>query len=183
MTIFQKTLMGLAVGSLLSVGAQAAVNLNFAGQPYIGVKAGQVDVDIDNASTDKATTFGVYGGYNFDPYFGVELEYLTSNDEDATLGGVKGEYDMSTFGAYGTYRYPLPVNGLYAKGKLGIAKTDIDASAGRNGKSISSSSDETSLAGGLGLGFDVSPNLSVEGEYSMLGSDADLMSIGAHVKF
>ena len=39
MKMLQTTVLALATASLLSVSAQAAVN--YAGQPYIGVKVGQ----------------------------------------------------------------------------------------------------------------------------------------------
>lgn len=176
MNTLQKTLIALATGSLLSVGAQAAVN-NYAGQPYVGVKAGQFNLDVDGA--DKPTAYGVYGGYNFDPNFGVEVEYMGSDDADYKTNG---EIDAKTYGAYGTYRYYVPnASGLYAKGKLGVAKTEVEASA--LGSKVSTS--DTGLAGGVGLGLAVNNNMSIEGEYAMADSDADakLWTIGAHLKF
>lgn len=45
MKTLQKTLLALAAGSLLSMGAQAAVSYGngYTGQPYVGVKVGQFD--------------------------------------------------------------------------------------------------------------------------------------------
>ncbi|MBP2279699.1 opacity protein-like surface antigen [Psychrobacter sp. PL19] len=177
MKTLQKTLLALAAGSLLSVSAQAAVSYGngYTGQPYVGVKVGQFD--LDRSGTDDPTAYGVYGGYNFDPNFGVEAEYLGSNDADY---GINGEVDAKTYGLYGTYRYAFPNTGLYAKGKLGVAKTEVEGS----GVGVLNFSDsDTSLAGGVGLGYAVNPDFSVEAEYDMLGSDADLMTVGAHLKF
>ena len=175
MKTLQKTLLALAAGSLLSVGAQAAVSYGngYTGQPYVGVKVGQFDLDVDGA--DKPTAYGVYGGYNFDPNFGIEAEYVGSDDADYRGGDI----DAKTYGAYGTYRYAFPNTGLYAKGKLGVAKTEVDISV----PGFSDSESDTSLAGGVGLGYSVNPDFSVEAEYDKLGSDADLMTIGAHLKF
>jgi len=180
MKILQKTLLALAAGSLLSVGAQAAVSYGngYTGQPYVGVKVGQFDLDVNNA--DDPTAYGVYGGYNFDPNFGMEVEYVGSDDADY----YNGDIDAKTYGAYGTYRYAFPNTALYAKGKLGIAKTEVegdyvDSSDVRH----SFSEDDTNLAGGIGVGYSVNPDFSVEAEYDMLGSDADLMTVGAHLKF
>ena len=175
MKTLQKTLLALAAGSLLSVGAQAAVAYGngYTGQPYVGVKVGQFDLDVDGA--DKPTAYGVYGGYNFDPNFGIEAEYVGSDDADY----YNGDIDAKSYGAYGTYRYQFPNTGLYAKGKLGVAKTEVDISV----PGFSDSESDTSLAGGVGLGYSVNPDFSVEAEYDKLGSDADLMTIGAHLKF
>ncbi|HCT74601.1 porin family protein [Psychrobacter aquimaris] len=180
MKTLQKTLLALAAGSLLSMGAQAAVSYGngYTGQPYVGVKVGQFDLDVNGA--DKPTAYGVYGGYNFDPNFGIEAEYVGSDDADY----YNGDIDAKSYGAYGTYRYQFPNTALYAKGKLGVAKTEIEGNylvEDSNRKTISK--DDTSLAGGVGLGYSVNPNFSVEAEYDMLGSDADLMTVGAQLKF
>ena len=52
--------------------------------------------------------------------------------------------------------------------------------------------DESGVAGGVGLGYNLSPNASVEAEYTRLPSvdvtnnvsvDTDLVTVGAHYKF
>ena len=180
MKTLQKTLLALAAGSLVSMGAQAAVSYGngYTGQPYVGVKVGQFDLDVDGA--DKPTAYGVYGGYNFDPNFGIEAEYVGSDDADY----YNGDIDAKSYGAYGTYRYQFPNTGLYAKGKLGVAKTEIEGNyLSSNSKRNTISKDDTSLAGGVGLGYSVNPNFSVEAEYDKLGSDVDLMTVGAQLKF
>lgn len=177
MKTLQKTLIALAVGSLVSVGAQAAITYGngYTGQPYVGVKVGQFD--LDQNGTDDPTAYGIYGGYNFDPNFGVEAEYVGSNDADY---GTNGEVDAKSYGAYGTYRYAFPNTGIYAKGKLGVARTKVE---GTDTLFSNFSDSDTSLAGGVGLGYSVNPNFSVEAEYDKLGSDVDLMTVGAHLKF
>ena len=182
MKTLQKTLLALAVGSLVSVGAQAAVSYGngYTGQPYVGVKVGKFDLDTNGAS--DPTAYGVYGGYNFDPNFGVEAEYVGSDDADY----YNGDVDAKTYGVYGTYRYGFANTPVYAKGKLGVARTKIDgysydAFAIPQSRSVSDSS--TRLAGGLGLGYTVNPNFGIEAEYDIVGSDADLWTVGAHLKF
>jgi hypothetical protein len=174
MKILQKTLLTLVAGSLLSVSAQAAVGN---GQPYVGVKVGQFLVDADGF--DDATAYGVYGGYNFDSNFGVEVEYLGSSDADVRVRGVDLEYDVKTYGIYGTYRYAFPNTALYAKGKLGIAKNEINASV----LGINISEDDTGIAAGLGLGYLVNPDFDMEAEYAVIDSDINLLTVGAKFKF
>lgn len=178
MKTLQKTLLALAATSLVSVGAQAAVAYGngYTGTPYVGVKVGQFDLDV--AGADDPTAYGVYGGYNFDPNFGVEAEFVGSDDADYRGGDINAK----TYGAYGTYRYAFPNTGLYAKGKLGVARTEVEASNTTLGL-YNGTDKDTSLAGGVGLGYSVNPNFSVEAEYDKLGSDADLMTVGAQLKF
>ncbi|WP_201528410.1 porin family protein [Psychrobacter frigidicola] len=184
MKTLQKTLLALAVGSLLSVSAQAAVSYGngYTGQPYVGVKVGKFDLDTDGAS--DPTAYGVYGGYNFDPNFGVEAEYVGSDDANY----YNGDVDAKTYGVYGTYRYFVPNTALYGKAKLGVARTKIDGSS--NYRDINGirrtdrvSDSDTRLAGGLGVGYAVNSDFGIEAEYDIVGSDADLMTVGAHLKF
>ncbi len=179
MKTLQKTLLAVAAGSLLSMGAQAAVSYGngYTGQPYVGAKVGQFDLDVDGA--DDPTAYGIYGGYNFDPNFGIEAEYVGSDDADYRGGDI----DAKTYGAYGTYRYAFPNTGLYAKGKLGVARTEVESNYNVGALNVSQSDKDTNLAGGVGLGYSVNPDFSVEAEYDMLGSDTDLMTVGAQLKF
>ncbi|WP_201587319.1 porin family protein [Psychrobacter jeotgali] len=183
MKILQKTLLALAAGSLLTVGAQAAVTYGsgYAGQPYVGVKVGQFNLDTSGA--DNPTAYGVYGGYNFDPNFGLEAEYVGSDDADYYD---RGDVDAKTYGLYGTYRYAFPNTAVYAKGKLGVARTKIEGDAYlpyTNYPYVSVSDSSTRLAGGIGLGYSVNPDFGIEAEYDIVGSDADLWTVGAHLKF
>lgn len=177
MKTLQKTLIALAVGSLVSVGAQAAITYGngYTGQPYAGVKVGKFDLDTNGA--DDPTAYGVYGGYNFDPNFGVEVEYVGSSDADYYNGNV----DAKSYGAYGTYRYYVPNTALYGKAKLGIAKTKIEGSS--NAPFVSVSDSSTGIAGGLGVGYAINSDFGIEAEYDIMSSDANLMTIGAQLKF
>ena len=120
----------------------------------------------------------MYGGYNFDPNFGIEAEYVGSDDTDYRGGDI----DAKSYGAYGTYRYAFADTGIYAKGKLGVARTEIEAS-NTTGNLFNGTDKDTDIAGGVGLGYSVNPNFSVEAEYDRLGSDVDLMTVGAQLKF
>lgn len=184
MKTLQKTLLALAAGSLLTVGAQAAVSYGsgYVGQPYVGAKVGKFDLDVDGAK--DPTAYGIVAGYNFDPNFGVEAEYVGSDDADFN----NGDIDAKTYGAYGTYRYGFPNTGLYAKGKLGVARTKVEGDYTTNVgntqiRTNTYSDSKTSLAGGVGLGYSVNPNFGLEAEYDILNGDTNLMTVGANLKF
>lgn len=181
MKTLQKTLLALTAGALLSTGANAAINYS-AGQPYVGVKVGQADYDLNraNTKTDKPTVYGVYGGYQFDQNFGVEAEYLGGDGADVTVGNVKaGELDTKTYGLYGTYKYNFATTPVYAKAKLGIAKTEVEAKIA----TTTVKSDDTGLAYGVGLGFQATPAIALEAEYAKPESDTNLWTVGANFKF
>jgi opacity protein-like surface antigen len=189
MKTLQKTILALATGSLLSMGAQAAVN--YVGQPYAGVKVGQYSPD----DGEDATSYGVYGGYRMANNFGVEAEYLGTSDETLEDNALsKVEYNGKVYGLYGTYDYAFPNTGLYAKGRLGVAKNEIefDGTSKVTGRTASTSVSDTGIAGGLGLGYNVTPMASVEAMYNMYPTieddntgdiDVSGITLGAHLKF
>lgn len=188
MNFLNKTILTLATGALLTTTAAHATS----GHPYIGAKIGQFNTDADDAdiNLDKPTAYGLYAGYSFDHHFGAEVEYITSNDADWTddFDNSKGEYSVNTAGLYGTYHHHFPneLHNLYVKGKLGVAQTELDVD---NGDSV----DDTGIAGGIALGYNLSNQAAIELEYAKLpsidednetvGVDADLITLGAHFRF
>ena len=180
MNMITKTLCSTLGACALMMSANAAVSYGSSaatGQPYVGVKVGQLDADMPK----DAMAYGVYAGYNFDQNFGAEIEYIASQEKDFSIGAANYEYDAKTYGAYGTYRYHFQGMPFYAKGKVGIAKTEVDVK-GIN-LSYDSNADKTSLAGGVGLGYQPTPNLGVEVGYNFLNSDASMWGVGAHLSF
>lgn len=195
MKLLNKALFSVLLGSVMTMSAQAAVSYTN-GQAYVGAKVGQYDPEVDNDSADNdATSYGVYAGYNITPEFSVEAEYLGTTAEDAYNDSFeKLEYDASVFGLYGTYHYTFPNTGLYAKGRLGVAKHEVDFDYTDKEDSFfdeSFSISDTGIAGGLGLGYNITPMVGVEAMYNMYPTidvdgvdyDASGITLGAHVKF
>lgn len=187
MKTLNKTLLALIAGTVVTAGANAALYNNtttgYAGQPYIGIKAGQTIVD----DADNATAFGVYGGYQFDPNWGVEADYVGTSDTDTDVNEL--EYNAKTYGAYGTYKYGFVNSPMYAKARLGVAKSEVEVNAKNSDASFTA--DKTGVAGGVGLGYNVSPNMALEASYDIMPKaeyeDSDTKvnnwAIGAHFKF
>ncbi|KRG33337.1 porin family protein [Psychrobacter sp. P11G3] len=187
----QKALIAAIFGSVVTMSAQAAISFG-AGQSYAGAKIGQYSPDdVD----DDAVSYGVYGGYKFTPNLGVEAEYLTTGDADAFNDSFeKSEYNAEVYGLYGTYDYAFPNTALYAKGRLGIAKSKIDGDYTNKfdaSENESYSYSDTGLAGGLGIGYNITPVASIEAMYNFYptiedeGDDLDSngITLGAHYKF
>lgn len=113
---------------------------------------------------------------------------------------LKGTLKGETFGLYGTYKYDFPNTAVYVKGKLGIAQNKLkmatssftlpDNATPSNTIKFPSSSHtakESGIAGGVGVGYHLSPAFAVEAEYSVLpkieDSESDLITVGAKMKF
>lgn len=179
----QKSLLAAAVFAVTAMGTNAAVTYGAGavGQSYVGAKVGKFDVDV--AGVDNPTAYGMYAGYQFDPNFGAEVEYLGSSDADVNNGTTE-TFNAKTYGAYGTYNYNFVNTPVYAKGKLGLAKVELKSSDGDK-------ADKTGVAGGLGVGFGVNANLALEADYNFLPTvkedndkiDNKLWTVGAKFKF
>ena len=200
MKLLQKTLLAVTAGAFMTVGAQAAVTYGngMTAQPYIGAKVGQYDVD---GFDDEATSYGIYGGAKFTPNWGIEAEYMTTSEEtawdDTYIDGYdKAEYEGEVYGLYATYDYAFPnTGGLYAKGRLGVAKNEIEINGSEKStelnnsydRSYSNSESETGIAGGVGLGYNLAPNAAVEVAYEWYpeveDTDVSGITLGANFKF
>lgn len=180
MKTFAKSILALATASVLALSANANINYG-AGQAYVGVKAGQFNLDKVQNHKGDLTAYGVYGGYNFDQNLGVEVEYQAADSEKYKVGTSERELKAKTYGAYGTYQHQLAGTPVYVKGKLGLAKTEVENKA--TSSNWSQTTDKTSLAGGVGVGFKPSNNFGVEATYNYLNQDASVWGVGAHLAF
>ncbi len=178
MKTLTKALIAVSASSLLAVSANAAISYGSSAgaQPYVGVKVGSIDAD---QVSGNAMAYGVYGGYNFDQNFGVEGELVRSEKKDFADGVFAREGQTKSYGVYGTYRYNFNNTPFYAKGKLGVSKTEVDVT----GAGYSENSDQTGIAGGVGLGFKPNSNIGVEASYNYLSKDASMLGLGAHLAF
>lgn len=177
-TLSKIALLATSLAAAVSAGAAVNYGAGSVGQPYVGAKASYIDTDL---ASKKAVGYGVYGGYNFDQNFGAEVEFQGSEAKEYSAGPYKFEYDAKTYGAYGTYRYNFANTPFYAKGKLGVAKTEVEVK-GKNGFNYSAKDDTTGLAGGVGLGVQQG-GIGLEASYNYLNGDTNTVSVGAHIAF
>lgn len=157
------------------------------GQWYIGVKQGKIRNGL--RGTDDATNQGLLVGYQFARAIGdtngtasIELEASSTSDE-GTFGpgsdlGTSGNWDADILGLFMIYR---SAGKVYFKIKGGLQQSEINYNA--FGSTLQS--DDTSLAGGIGLGVKVGDSGNVEVEYGGETGDNDLgnFSLSGHLRF
>lgn len=181
MKTLSKTLLALAILPMLAVSAQASVG-ELSGSPYIGAKAGQIILDDSGLdSYDNANAIGAVIGYQATPSVGIEVEYIGSKDADIVNSGVAAEYNASTYGLYGTYKYGFTNLPIYALARVGVAKVRVET----NELGDKYKYEESGIAGGFGMGYNVTSAVNVEAQYNMFDNDADarIWSVGANYKF
>jgi len=146
---------------------------------YLGLKAGEVDVDL--RTFDNATNVGLVLGYEFfsQPNYtlSIEGEYTdtVSDGEACDVEGLVGcgDWDIQTIAVYGVGRITLSQN-TYLKLKAGLQHEEVEVGGFDDGHNY--------LTFGAGLGYNINNKLSVEVEYTMIEEDASFISAGVNYK-
>jgi len=143
----KKTIVGIAVSLLAGVSYAS---------PYVSISAGSSTVDACEGLAgcdDGSTGFKLLGGYKLNPNMAIEGGYFDFGK--ASAGGAT--LKANGFGVGGAFHYDINSD-FKLVGRLGAANMKADASA-------SSSESSTQLYGGVGLGYKVAPNWSVDAAY------------------
>lgn len=136
---------------------------------------------------DKDTAMKVFAGYQFMRHLAVEASYMKLGDLSADItfaglpGSVAGDGSAFSLAVLGL----LPLSEQFSLfGKIGMAKTEVDASGSIGGISVSASDDETELHYGIGVLFNFTRNWGVRAEWEKLeDSKVDMISIGVQYRF
>jgi OOP family OmpA-OmpF porin len=147
---------------------------------YAGAGVGQSFVD-EGAYDDEDTAFSVFGGYQFNKYFGLEAGYADFGKIEANGAGPALEGDSAYLTAVGT----LPITDRFsAYAKAGLHRWNVDtALPGLTGNNDDSGSDPTY---GVGMQYRFTDRVALRGEYSRFeveDLDADLAQVQVRFDF
>ena len=138
-------------------------------QGYIGGGFGSSRVSgfdfgtVSGGNTSKGLA-KIYGGYQFTPNWGLEVQYADLGNRNITQAGAAvGSFKSSQISLAGTGTLPLS-SGFSLLGKLGVTGNRSTASTGLV---ISSTSSQALV--GVGVGYNFNPALSVRFEYEDFG--------------
>jgi OmpA-OmpF porin, OOP family len=153
---------------------------------YMGGNVGQSDYkDVG----DEDTTWGLRGGYRFTPYFGAEVGYVDFGELSDNIPDVgSATLSANAIEAVGVGSYPVAER-FSVFGKLGLYRGEAKATLDLADVDAFSGSDtNTDLTYGIGVQYDLRPNLGVLGawqRYANLGdvTDIDVMGVGLQFRF
>lgn len=178
-----------ALVGLLAMCAMAASHA----EPYVVASLGSSKVDIDCAGTTscdtRSTGLKLLGGYKFTPNFAIEGGYMDFGKAKFTFSGVPFTLKTAGIGAGAAFHQDLSPDWNLAA-RLGVAsiKAEAEAQVG----AVSRSNDETStqLYGGLGIGYRITPKVSLDASYDFTKleisgskSNVNMFGIGVTVAF
>lgn len=178
----------VALNGLVLVGMFASASVLADVQPgfYAGAGVGKASIEADDVGFDADdTAFKVFGGYNFNPNFAVELAFIDGGKPDERFGTGRVEVSVDGFNLSAVGR--LPINDKFSVfGKLGFASYDVDVKV-RVGNAVGSGSDgDEDLSYGIGAAFNIAPAIELRAEYEAIdvsGGSFDLLSVGGVYKF
>ena len=165
-----------------------AVTGTVAAQGYLGAGAGITTVDLcDDFSgpgvscDDKDTGMKIFGGFKFNPNFGVEASWVDLGEVSVSDPGGSASVEVDGFGVAAVGMIPInPQFGIF--GKLGAYMWD--ASGG--GLASGSSDDGTDIMVGAGVNWNFTSRFGVRAEWERFdidGDDVDFLSVGAQYNF
>jgi len=208
----------------LFCGLLLACSVAYAQQPgfYLGASVGQTTVDLDaneiaadlsalgvtnlsSSQDDSATAWKVYGGYQFNPYIGLEGGYADFGSYKLKFAGTllgnsvtaKADADAQAIFVDLVGHLPLMDNALslFAKGGFAYARLKTSASASAGGMFASDNERDSNFVWKLGAGFRYSFNkqFGFRAEYEKYynvgdkdttgQSDVNMWSVGATYSF
>lgn len=204
----------------LIIGTAVAAACLFASsafaQGYLGASIGQSDFKVDCTGLDtcdtKDTGYKLFGGYMFNPYFGVEAAYVDFGKATGTASSIpvilasdrvtrlatatvsgSGSLKASGFGLWAVGNYPIGDGALFAK--LGFASIENKLEVSGAGSAFSATGSEkatsTDIAYGIGGAYNFTKNLGVRVEWERYQGkipgdekfDLDLLSAGIYYRF
>jgi opacity protein-like surface antigen len=160
--------------TLVALGAFAGTSA-FAdneGGLYLGAGIGQFNVEIDDVvdvpSTVESfdgddTAYKVFAGWRFNPYIGIELDYVDLGGPDDEVEDVRVEAEINGIAPYliGT----LPLGPIELFGKVGYYFYDVELNAENIGSVDDSNED---LVYGAGIGLTLFGHLHARLEYEII---------------
>ncbi|MFC3813348.1 outer membrane beta-barrel protein [Lysobacter sp. GCM10012299] len=172
--MLSRALIAVLVGAA-AFGAQAA-DKGF----YAGAGVGQSFVDEGNYD-DEDTAFSLFGGYQFNRYFGLEAGYADFGKLEPRGNGPDLEASSVYLTAVGT----VPITDSFsAYAKAGFQRWDLDtALPGVVGNNDDSGTDPTY---GVGVQYRFTDHVALRGEYSRFeieDTDLDLAQIQVRYDF
>lgn len=188
----------LLVVAVLALSGASAASQAAAQGFYLGGSVGKSDFDDDNAIPDLITSgsvdgsdtgYKIFGGYQFNQNFGVELAWvdLGKASYSGTFFGFPvtgGSVETSGLNVSAVGILPLG-SGFALFGKAGLFAWESKARDVTGGVPFSAKDDGTDLSLGVGVSYDVAKNFGIRAEWERFKAvgDIDLLSVGVSYRF
>jgi OOP family OmpA-OmpF porin len=197
----KKGLAGAALAGLALAFSAPAAFAQAQNSWYAGASIGQFDTALDCAGTTscdtKDTSWRIFGGYQVNRNFAIELGYNAGGEATASVPAIgpippsrvtieATAWDLSAIGI-------LPFSDRFsAFGRIGLYRADTDVNIDFSGLPFSESDSNTDLTFGIGVRYDFTQNVGARLEWQRYSDvsagvfdegDVDVLSLGVVVRF
>jgi opacity protein-like surface antigen len=124
---------------------------------------------------ENKTTAQVFGGYQFDETWGIQIQYTDLGKRSGTIhyngaSGSTGDVKANEWGIAGTATFPF-YEQWFAKAKLGVSENHLDGFSTTVGgvKFSTGDNNHTDVLAGIGVGYQWTKNFSSRLEYEYYG--------------
>jgi hypothetical protein len=161
--------------------APAAASAQTADSGFYG-SAGYAIISPNGAPSDLGAV-NLRGGYQFNPYLGVEVEgALGVDDGHFTTGtgatAIRGSYKLDwSVGAFGVARYPVS-DKFDVFARAGVVHGEFKGKARSGTTVVSASSNDELFAGGVGAQFNIDAQNGIRADYTRYEGDVDANVFG-----
>lgn len=170
----------IAILATLLAASACAPALAYESGGFVRAEAGnskfELDGDAGSAESDD-TSFGVRGGYYFNPFFAVEGFYARYGEDDSD--GTEVTLDGFGAGVVGKYNFGPNYDGFYISARAGMARINTDVAV--DGVGSADAGDTTGYLG-VGVGYDFSYNFGVGLNYDYAKPTYQLSDLDVDVK-
>lgn len=163
---------------------------------YVGVGVSSSDHDFNVGGASSVSSDGwkasgkIFGGYEFNPMWGVEAGYtdLRSASANYTINGVNNSIKSDGSRTYLAAKATAPVNDQFSVyGKLGVGYSKVDVNSSTAG--LNFSDNKTEAYGAIGGQYNINKQVALTLEYERygkkkdFGAKADAITVGARYSF
>lgn len=134
-------------------------------------------------SVDWTEAFGLGIAYRFTDSVGIELQYVKGGfdlDASGPRGTIENETTIETSAIYLTQR---STGDLFVKTKIGLIQEELSSSPTDASTPTIASVSEVGLSYGIGFGYKLSNNLSIEAEYVKVEQDISWFLLSGRFSF
>jgi hypothetical protein len=150
-----------ALAALVTLALSTAASAQVYGVVSAGVSKHDVDCSGTTTCDDSGTAYKILGGYKFMPNIAGEVGYMSFGKSKATVGAASLDVEVSGFGAGVAFHGDFSPTWT-GVARLGLSQVKTKLSASLQGVSASDSDDNANLYGGLGIGYRVTKNATVD---------------------
>jgi OOP family OmpA-OmpF porin len=157
------------LAALAVVAFSGAASAQVYGTASVGASRFSLDCSGATSCDKNDTAFKVMGGYKFMPNLAAEIGYFDFGKAKASLGPLSGAVKLNGYGIGAAYLVDFGSN-WNGVARLGVGRMKTKVSATGFG---SDSDTNTTVYGGLGVGYRLTPAFSIDGAWDISRAKSD----------